>query len=81
MRYIAIFILIICSVSSYGQSIDERKALYPQALEAAKNGNNEAEYLIDMNIFKAKLSIKTLMRELRGLLVRVTTVMIRPPKR
>ena len=60
MRYIAIFILIICSVSSYGQSIDERKALYPQALEAAKNGNNEAEYLIGYEYIQGEIVDKNI---------------------
>lgn len=55
MRYAAIIILLIYSISSYGQSIEERKVLFPQAIEAANNGNSEAEYLVGYEYIQGEI--------------------------
>ncbi|MCM1142433.1 MAG: caspase family protein [Muribaculum sp.] len=55
MRYAAIFILLIYSITSYGQSFEERKTLFPKAIEAAKNGNSEAEYLIGYEYIQGEI--------------------------
>lgn len=60
MRFKAIFILIICAITSYGRSINERKDLFPHALEAAKNGNNEAEYLIGYEYIQGEIVDKNI---------------------
>lgn len=69
MRYAVIFILLIFSITSYGQSLDERKALFPQAIEAAKTGNNEAEYLVGYEYIQGEIVNKNVNEGINWLIL------------